>query len=220
MSGSPAELKEAKKRLRVEIRRIRDAIPEEERQRRAALIETRLFALSRLAAARTVMLFWSFGSEVPTAGLIGHVVAEGHRVALPAIVDGELEPRTYVPGDPVNETWFGAKEPGGGEIISTQELDVIVTPGLAFDRQGYRVGYGGGHYDRFLRKVGESTPRVGICFAEQVVGDVPHGDHDVSVELVVTDAEVIVCARHEGGPATTTKVGGVPVFEDGEHPRP
>jgi 5-formyltetrahydrofolate cyclo-ligase len=112
---------------------------------------------------------------------------------MPRIVGGELEPRAYRPGDPVTETTFGAKEPVDGEGLEPAEIDVIVIPGLAFDRGGYRVGYGGGYYDRFLRETRPDAVRMALCFALQVVDRVPVGSFDLPVDLIVTEHETIRC---------------------------
>ena len=76
-----------------------------------------VLSLPEVERASTVMVFWSFGSEPDTAPLIEALHARGAGVALPQIVDGEMEPRSFAPGDPVTETSFGAWEPSGGERI-------------------------------------------------------------------------------------------------------
>ena len=71
------------------------------------------------------------------------------------------------------------------------EIDLVAAPGLAFDRSGGRIGYGGGYFDGFLRRVRSDCAVAGVCFAEQLVAEVPAGPDDVRVDVVVTDAEVI-----------------------------
>jgi 5-formyltetrahydrofolate cyclo-ligase len=152
-------------------------------------------ALPELATAPTVMAYWSFGSEVPTGALVAVLHARGVRVILPRIEDGGLVPRAYVPGDPTTGTTFGAREPGAGaECVDPAAIDVVITPGLGFDRRGRRVGYGGGFYDRFFRTAAPDASRVGLAFAVQVLDDeLPAGHADLPVHTVVTEREVIRC---------------------------
>ena len=192
------ELKKAKRRVRTDIRELRDAIPEDERIRSGEEIVERFLALPELRGARTVMAFWSFGSEVPTAGLIERLRGEGFRTALPRIVAGELEPRTFVPGDRVTMASFGAGEPSGGQVLGDSEVDVVVTPGVAFDRRGKRIGYGGGFYDRFFVRARPDALRTGICFGVQLVDrPLPAGNFDLSLDLIVTESETLRITRDQ-----------------------
>ena len=75
------------------------------------------------------------------------------------------------------------------EPVDPQEVDLVLVPGVAFDRQGNRLGYGGGYYDRFLQQC--AAPRVALAFATQLVDHVPTEPHDLRVHAVVTDEEVI-----------------------------
>ena len=187
------QLRRMKRALRREVRARRDALTEGERTSRSLAIAERLLAMPELAGANTVMAFWSFGSEVETEPLVRRLVASGHRVVLPRIEDGELVPVPYRLGDPVTETPFGAKEPSGGEVVDPAEIDVVIVPGIAFDRHGNRTGYGGGYYDRLFRRMGRRAPRIGVAFAVQLVDEVPAGRGDQRVDVVVTEDEEIRC---------------------------
>ena len=191
---SSAALKRAKRAVRAEVLARRDALDPVERAETGERIVTRLLDLPELRAARAVLAFWSFGSEVPMDPLIARLVEAGVTVALPRIVDGHLEPRTWRPGEPVAETHFGAHEPEAGRVLDPPELDVVATPGVAFDRAGGRVGYGGGFYDRFL----PLTPalRVAVAFGVQLVdAPVPAAPFDLPVDAIVTEDETIRCVR-------------------------
>lgn len=190
------DLKRAKRAVRDHVRAARDLLPAPERARASERIADRVAGLPELRRANTVMAFWSFGSEVDTAPLIAALHGDGKRVALPRIVEGDLEPRGYVPGDPVNETAFGAWEPSGALAMDPAAIDVIVTPAVAFDRSGRRVGYGGGFYDRFFLRTGPGAVRVGIGFDLQLVDvDLPGGHFDLPVDVVVTESEIVRCRR-------------------------
>ncbi len=193
---SSAELKRAKKAVRREVLALRDELAPEERLRLGALVTQRSLDLPEVAAARVVMVFSSFGSELPTGPLIDGLLARGVTVALPRIVSGELEPRTWRPGEPTTRARFGALEPEGGGVVSPDAIDVVVTPAVAFDRSGRRVGYGGGFYDRFFPRMREGALRAGVGFGLQLrERDLPGGAFDLRVDVVITEAETLRCDR-------------------------
>ena len=125
---------------------------------RSARIWATVQALPEVQSARTVMAFSSIRGEPDTAPFVTWCVDRGVGVVLP-----EAEPDPAI-------------------------LDVVVVPGVAFTRDGHRLGQGGGWYDRFLPRLPERCTTIGVCFAEQVVDEVPVEDHDVAVDVVVSDA--------------------------------
>jgi 5-formyltetrahydrofolate cyclo-ligase len=194
-----SQLKRAKRSVRRRVLEARDALDPAERAVRSAMITARCLELPEMATAVAVMAFWSFGSEVDTGPLLERLHELGTRLALPRIVDGDLEPRSWEPGDSTTTTSFGAREPADGNEVSPTEIDVVITPGVVFDRSGRRVGYGGGFYDRFLHRTRDDCIRVGVAFDVQVLpdGDVlPGGTFDLCVDAIVTDTELIRCDRN------------------------
>ena len=152
--------------------------------------------MPEVGRASTVMAFWSFGSEPDTAPLMEALDARGVRVALPRIVGGDMEAYAYAPGDAVTATSFGASEPSTGEALDPSAIDVVVTPAVAFDRSGRRVGYGGGFYDRFFPRTRPDTLRVGIGFDLQLVDqDLPSGHFDLGLDAIVTESGVVRVRR-------------------------
>jgi 5-formyltetrahydrofolate cyclo-ligase len=189
------ELKKAKREVRRAVLAARDALPAADRARRDRAIAERFLSLPEVRDARTVMAFWSFGSEVSTGPLLAALDAAGGRTALPRIVEGELEVRAFAPGDAVTPTSFGAMEPVDGEVLRPADVDVVCVPAVAFDRTGRRLGYGGGFYDRFLKRA-EGAARVGVAYDVQVVAeDLPSGRFDLRVDAIATETETIRCGR-------------------------
>ncbi len=186
-------LAERKAELRGRMRALRASIPPVERTRMSGMIEARLFEVPAIADARSVLVFLSFGSEVDTAGIVGRLVEDGRRVAVPFVAHDEMHAASYRPGDPVVGSTYGAKEPAGRRIVPPGDIDLVVSPGLAFDRSGYRLGYGGGYFDRFLRRTRHGCVRTGIAFDLQVLDDVPHGHEDERIGLLITDRDTIEC---------------------------
>jgi 5-formyltetrahydrofolate cyclo-ligase len=191
-----AALKRAKREVRRRVLAERDAMSPAERSRLAVVVAERFLTLPEVDTAGTVMAFWSFGSELATAPLLEALNRRGKTLALPHIVEGELEARTYRPGDPVTETAFGAFEPVGGRVLGPAEIDVVVVPAVAYDRDGRRVGYGGGFYDRFLPATGAGATHVGVGYALQLLPQgqtLPAGHFDRSVDVIVTERETVRC---------------------------
>jgi 5-formyltetrahydrofolate cyclo-ligase len=192
------ELKKAKREIRRRVIEARDATAPDDRATWSEAISQRFLSLPEVQRASTVMLFWTFGSEVDTAPLLRALYERGVRTALPRIADGDIDPVTYAPGDPTIETRFGAMEPAGGEVLAPGDVDVVATPAVVFDRRGGRVGYGGGFYDRFFARARPETARIGIGFGMQVLPErelLPGGAFDLPVDAVVTESETVRCPR-------------------------
>ncbi|MEP7059110.1 MAG: 5-formyltetrahydrofolate cyclo-ligase [Actinomycetota bacterium] len=183
---SSAALKKAKRDVRRRVLGLRERTTPDQRARAAAAVATHCLGLPEVSGANTVLAFWTFGSELPTMPLIEALAGAGKVLALPRIVDGDLEARTWRAGEELSGTPFGAMEPVRGRVVPPTEIEVVFTPAVAFDRQGRRVGYGGGFYDRFLPKT--DATRIGIGLALQVVGEpLPAGHFDLPVHAIVTE---------------------------------
>jgi 5-formyltetrahydrofolate cyclo-ligase len=192
MSEIPSHrLRRAKRALRREVIAERDRLSLDERAAMSASITDRLLVIAELRDARTVMAFWSFGSEVYTLPLIERLQAAAKQVALPRIEGGDVVPVAYASGDPLSRTSFGAMEPVAGRRLEPTGLDVVVVPGVAFDRGGGRVGYGAGFYDRLLGTIRDDAFAVAVAFGMQLVDKVPAGRADRRVDAIVTEEEVI-----------------------------
>ncbi len=161
----------AKAALRSRMRAVRRTIAadDQDRRERSGRIGRALDAvLASGEPPQRVMLFESLPTEPDASGWAASLAARGVSVFVPD-VDG---PHLRVhPGD-----------------LDPAELDAIVVPGLAFTADGRRLGQGGGHYDRFLARVAPTCRTIGVCFAEQLVDDLPTAPFDRRVDVVVTDA--------------------------------
>lgn len=151
--------------------------------------------------ARTVMTYFARTGELPTAALIRHAHLAGKKVALPCTVHPGLEVwviagfHSLVPGP------YGIWEPcpDGTTPMAAGDLDLIIVPGLAFDRRGVRLGRGGGHYDRFLQHVDRRRTAVaGWTLAAFVVPQLPHEPHDQRVNWLITETGVLQIPQGTG----------------------
>jgi len=150
----------------------------------------RILALEEYKNTQTVLLYHSVGGEVDTIQLIDRMKSDGRQVCLPAITGkGILEARRIdclVPGA------YGIPCPEG-PVVQPEEIDLIVVPGLAFDKSCHRLGQGGGYYDRYLPKCRGTT--IGLAFDCQVVDDLPLEDHDIQLDLLATESTLYTSRR-------------------------
>ncbi len=155
---------EEKVRLRRRVREQLAAMEPEELRRSDDALFARFLALPQVERAGTIFAFWGIpGREPETARLISALLERGKRVCLPRMLPGrQMEARLYDPERPMVQAELGVWEPDSGcPLVKREDMDLILVPALCYDRQGYRLGFGGGYYDRWL--AGDSTPRVGLC---------------------------------------------------------
>ncbi|MEO7095997.1 MAG: 5-formyltetrahydrofolate cyclo-ligase [Polyangiales bacterium] len=196
----------AKVELRRSVQRIRSTTPSAAKHARSEAIRTRLRASGAYEGARSIALFRPIArkGEVDTGGIDEDARAAGLRVAYPILDEPEPEPPTMsfrwvdAPTDAsFAERGHGFPEPTSTDVAGAGEIDVVVVPGLAFDPEGNRLGYGAGFYDRFLVQHRLASPHgrvIGICFDFQVLVEIPITPHDVPVSTVITDVRTFVRA--------------------------
>jgi 5-formyltetrahydrofolate cyclo-ligase len=199
-----------KRALRERVLARRDRLSAAARRARSARVLELLMALPELKTASSVMCFASFGSEVDTAPLVRWCLDQGKRVALPRVV-GKRHLEAFWVGDPAADLEsgsYGILEPRLSlPAASPDEIDVVIVPGSVFGRAGDRMGYGGGFYDAFLPRLRRGVPRVAVAFDLQLVDDVPQEEHDLRIDILVTERGALRCVWHEVADAGR-KTGG------------
>jgi 5-formyltetrahydrofolate cyclo-ligase len=188
-------LTDAKRALRARMRAARDALPPAVRQAAAAAILQRLCALAPYARATRILSYMSIGSEPDTHAFFDRARRDGKTVVLPRI-DRSSKSLMLHRADSVAElvegVW-GIREPSADTPpVALADIDMLLMPGLAFDRKGNRLGYGAGYYDRLL--AGNSTRRplrVAAAFDCQLVDALPAGPADQPVHLLVTESQLL-----------------------------
>ena len=187
-----AEGQDAKRALRERARLLRASLCPEEVEASSQAIWRLLRELPLWQEARTVHTFvGALPGEVRTDALIAWCFAHGRTVIVP-VVDRAAHALRHVRLerlDDLQRTSWGGLEPARGSPADPSDADLIIVPGLAFDRQGHRLGMGGGFYDRFL--AGANAPTIAVAHSCQIVDFVPTDEGDVSVSLIVTPEEVI-----------------------------
>lgn len=151
-------------------------------------------ALPEVKGAKNIFAFWGIpGREPNTRRLIERLLEQGKTVGLPRMLPGrQMEVRVYDPAIPMVKAAFGIEEPSTDcSLMAKEDVDLVLTPAVAYDEQGFRMGFGGGYYDRWLP--GCPGVRIGLCRERVLQKNVPVEPHDAQVDKVVTENGVIHC---------------------------
>ena len=183
-----------KERLRKRVLAMRMGLDRDQAKVSGQAILERVLGLEAYRRAKLVHTYVSSKeNEVDTRALICTCLAQGKRVAVPVVMPGTktlshaliddldqlvVGPWGLAQPDPATATWLPA----------AARIDLIVVPGLAFDRRGQRIGWGGGYYDRFLAQV--QTVKIGLCYDELVLDCIPGEPHDIPVDMVVAETAI------------------------------
>ena len=181
----PDDVKRWRRGERERLIALRQALPPEKRRHWSEHIEEEL---RRLIAARPGALgvYWPFRAEFDPRGLVDWAVADGRIVALPVVVDkrGPLEYRAWQPGETLVDGVWDIPVPEKRELVVPR---VVLAPVVGFDRQCYRLGYGGGYFDRTLAALSPPAFAIGVGFEVQAIETIYPQPFDVVMDLVVTE---------------------------------
>ena len=180
-----------KSEVRREMRKRIAAQDEKELAKSDEAIYNNVSDLPELRAAETVFLYYSIGREADTHRLIAGLTAAGKRIALPvSLPEGEMFFAEYRPGAMQDGNVIPIPEPDAdAPRLEPQDGDVILVPGLSYDREGFRLGQGGGYYDRFLAK--RRLYSIGLARDGLLMDCVPRESHDQRVRCLVTETMVL-----------------------------
>ncbi len=183
---------EDKKALRRQLRQMRSEMPAEQRLGLSERIADRLISEEAYKNCETVLCFVSTAIEVETKKIIDTAFADGKRVAVPRCIFGTHE-MEFAFIESLSELVSGAygilEPPLHNELTLGGENSICIVPGLSFDEMGYRLGFGGGYYDRFLSEYKGIS--CGVCYGSFVVGRLPCEECDVTVDKIITEERTI-----------------------------
>lgn len=192
----PSAIAEEKQELRRRVARQLAALTPEELRRSDDALFARFLDLPQVERADAIFAFWGVpGREPETARLVEALLARGKRVGLPRMLPGrQMEIRQYDPARPLKLVSFGISEPGEDcPLLFPEEIDLALVPAVCYDRRGYRLGFGGGYYDRWLEHF--HGVRVGLCRRAVLQDRVPIEAHDSRVELLLTEEALYPCSE-------------------------
>ena len=173
-----------KKELRRSIRERKRAMTEEEIVSRSEKLGV-LFAQSdAYKAAKTIYGYLPYNQEVRTVPMLEQALRDGKRVAVPKVYGDEMKFLYLDDLTKVSEGYAGIPEPIADEPVADDETALVLMPGLAFDPQGHRIGYGGGFYDKFLAAE-PNHPTLALCYEFQMLPELHTEEHDIPVDTVL-----------------------------------
>ena len=182
-----------KNQLKESVLEKRNSLTNEKILENSNKIEEILFSLNQFKKSRTIMFFVSFNSEVNTNDMIKKILGNKN-VVIPKVTQHEIEPSLIIDFDNLISGKFGIPEPIELMKIAYKNIDLVLVPGIVFDKEGNRIGYGFGYYDKFLRKVPKAV-KIGLAFDFQIVDKIPNEKHDVPVDFIVTEKRVVECRK-------------------------
>lgn len=182
---------EKKRILRSSMLSVRDSLDRNQRAEKSRIITERVIRLLIETSAKSVLLYASFRSEVETWGIFEFCQNNSIKTAFPKVSGKELELKWVSETSQLREGFCSILEPCSTSKASLLEIDLILVPAVAFDIRGYRLGYGGGFYDRLLKD--RISTAVGLAFDEQIVDEIPTEPFDQRVDIIITDRRSISC---------------------------
>lgn len=192
------DIRTEKNDLRIKYKTIKENISPEDKRKRDEYIFNRLTECQHYKEAGTVLCFVSTDVEINTHRIISHSLKLGKKVAVPRCTDklGNMKFYLISSFSDLEKGLYGLLEPNTKKcrVFTDDANSICIIPGFAFDAKGYRVGFGKGFYDRFLKNY--SGIKLGICYNECIVNKIPSGRYDIASDYIITEKYIITCKKN------------------------
>ncbi len=185
--------KEDKKILRNKILSRRDLLNIKEKESIDNSIFNKLISTDLYKKSKSIFIYLSFGTEIDTKKIINRALQDKKEVYIPKIYkkDKSMKAIRLNSFEDLNENSMGILEPiDDSDYINKEEIDLIIVPGVVFDLNGNRIGYGGGYYDRYLEDIKKVSNKVALAYDLQIVDFIDPEAHDISVDYIITNTKV------------------------------
>ncbi len=187
-----SNIEEQKNELRISAKKQRASLSAIQKEKSDKDLLNKLLSLPEFKNVHSVFTYISMPiKEVSTTGIIEFCLTEGTRVAVPVCKAHSRMDFYYISSlDETKQNKYGILEPEENKdrLASPSEADLIIIPGLKFDKRGYRLGWGGGFYDRYLKNC--FCTKIGICYEDEITELLPVDNYDVKVDMLVTDKTI------------------------------
>ncbi len=179
--------------LRKEIREKKRAMTQKQIEKASHALAQQFFATAYYREAKTLYGYLPYNQEVRTIPMLQQALLDGKKVAVPKVFGDEMEFIYLTDLTQVEKGYAGIPEPVADGPIAHDEKALVLMPGLAFDAQGHRIGYGGGFYDKYL----DSHPntefqKIALCFDFQIYDQIPSEAHDEKMDIIISPSEEIL----------------------------
>ena len=173
-----------KKELRSRIRQQKRAMTEGEIEEKSRILGEKFRACPAYQQAQTIYGYLPYNQEVRTVPMLEQALADGKRVAVPKVYGDEMKFLYLNDLTKVSKGYAGIPEPIADEPVADDKTALVLMPGLAFDPEGHRIGYGGGFYDKFLAAE-PNHPTLALCYEFQMLPELHTEEHDIPVDTVL-----------------------------------
>lgn len=189
------DIREYKRKIRKDIIKTRDCINENKKEKLDKILKETLFESEYYRHAKKIFMYVSYGSEIETHDIITESINQGKEIYIPR-TKFETKLMNAVRFQSFNQLVkdrYGILEPSEEEpFIDPNELDLIIVPGVAFDKNGGRLGYGAGYYDRYFGRISDNVLKVALAYDFQLISDVPRDENDVLIDCIITEKNIII----------------------------
>lgn len=190
------EIREKKRKIRDDMARLIQEMPEDEIAEKTRQIQERLFEFANFMESRIPLLYVNQGPEVSTERIIPHCFKVNKILVLPTFNKEKLTMVPYKVDDMAMDLATGARgvlepNPKKCKKVPIKNIDIAIIPGYAFDEKGGRIGSGQGYYDRLIPRLAITTRKVALTFDDVIVPQIPMESHDKFVDIIITDKRII-----------------------------
>jgi 5-formyltetrahydrofolate cyclo-ligase len=183
---------ESKSQLRKRVLNVRNNMSKEDVKKNSNAIMDKITSLDIYKQSKVVFIYMDFKNEVMTSNLIKRMLSEKKRVVIPYTdsINTVLIPSEITKESDLKQNSFGYFEPKSILPVNIEEIDLVIVPGVVFDKNLNRIGFGKGYYDKILNRLKPSAKKVALAHDFQVLEDIPAEEHDVKMDMIITEKNI------------------------------
>lgn len=180
---------ETKSELRKRILNIRNSMSLEDVEKNSIIIMDKIIKTDAYKQSKVVFIYMDFNKEVMTSQLIKHMLSDRKRVVIPYTdtINTELIPSEITKQADLKLNSFGYYEPVSIMPVDPEEIDLVIVPGVVFDKCLNRIGFGKGYYDKILIKLKHSAVKMAVAHEFQILESIPTEQHDIKMDMIITE---------------------------------